>query len=419
MQLVNSIRILVFVVCVFNISNTIFAQENSYAQALINKLSSEKMQGRGYVKGGDKKAAIFLRNEFKNMKAIPLGNRYFQDFSFAMNTFPGIMEVRINDCLLRPVYDYVVAPESKGLKGEFKLHYITKAADSVDAIFDSICKIDYTGKFVVADLPNRKIIRNNPFNASGVIVPQKKVFWWASTGHFEARVPVFTVLDSILEKRPEKISVNFSNRFKNQHNTQNLAAFFEGSEQPDSFIVFAAHYDHLGIMGKGNVFRGANDNASGVSMVLCLAKYFSKKGNKPNCSIAFLLFAGEESGLMGSKYFVDNPLFPLAHIKALINLDMVGSGSDGISIVNGRVEPKITQTLQQINSEHNYFTDIRVGKESCNSDHCFFSKAGVPSVFIFTRGKECTAYHNLEDTPDKTPLTKFNELQQMLIEFAK
>jgi len=394
-------------------------QEILLPKTIILDLCAENMQGRGYVKNGDKTAALYIKNELESYNVPFLSSTYFQEFAFPMNTFPGNMEIALDQNILKPVYDFLIAPESKSTKGTFALHYLPKAADTVDAIWDSIIKINYKGEFVVADFPKRNIQQTNPFVASGVVIPSKKFYWWASTGHYEVEVPMVVIADSLMALQPKNISVNFENKFIKVHNTQNVAGFVNGSENPDSFIVFTAHYDHLGCMGKDNIFRGANDNASGTAMVLCLANYFAKPENKPKNSIAFVFFAAEEAGLLGSSYFVDNPLIPLTQIKSVINLDMVGSGSEGISIVNGKTNLKITSTIQSINEESSYFSDIQIRDKSCNSDQCFFIKAGVPAVYIYTRGKECMEYHNLLDNPETLPLTKFNELQNLLIEFAE
>ncbi len=89
-----------------------------------------------------------------------------------------------------------------------------------------------------------------------------------------------------------------------------MIATIKGTAIPDSFLVFSAHYDHLGQMGKDIYFPGANDNASGTSMLLNLAKYYSQ--NRPKYSVLFIAFGGEEAGLIGSEYYVKNPLVPLS-----------------------------------------------------------------------------------------------------------
>jgi hypothetical protein len=411
-------RVLVSMVILTHLQFCI-AQKSDYPKRLINGLTSPAMQGRSSVKEGDKKAANFIKNEFEQQGIKAFGKSYFQEFTFPINTFPGPMQVMLDDAALQPVVDFVIAPESKSVKGTFPLVYLPLAADTIDSLYDSIKMLDYSGQFVVANLPKRNVLRDNLFKSSGLIAPRKSVYWWASTGNYEANVPVFVIHDSIMELQPKTISLNVENRFEKKHTARNVLGYIEGNEKPDSFVVFTAHYDHLGWMGKGNVFRGANDNASGTAMVLWLANYFSNSENLPKYSVAFLLFAGEESGLWGSSFFVKNAAFPLSRIKALINLDMVGTGSEGITLVNGEANDEIVEKLSLLNQTHSYFTDIKVSGESCNSDHCYFHRAGVPSVFIYTRGAEFQEYHNLKDVPEKLPLTKYVELYRLLIGFTE
>jgi Zn-dependent M28 family amino/carboxypeptidase len=177
-----------------------------------------------------------------------------------------------------------------------------------------------------------------------------------------------------------------------KHKTQNVVGFVEGIKYPDSFFVFTAHYDHIGMMGKDVIFPGANDNASGTAMIMDLAKHYSK--SKPEYSIVFIAFSGEEAGLYGSRFFSENPLFPLEKIKLLINLDMVGTGSDGIAFVNGSVFTDLFEIVNQINEEKNYLKRIKARGEACNSDHCFFYQKGVPAFFIYSMGKEHMHYHS-------------------------
>jgi len=120
-------------------------------------------------------------------------------------------------------------------------------------------------------------------------------------------------------------------------------------------------------MGSKTYYPGANDNASGTSMVLDLARHYSLPENKPEYSIVFITFSGEEAGLFGSKYFAENPLFPIEDIKLVVNLDMIGSGSEGITVVNGTLYDTLMVQMQQINKENNYLTNIKLRGESCNS----------------------------------------------------
>jgi Zn-dependent M28 family amino/carboxypeptidase len=167
------------------------------------------------------------------------------------------------------------------------------------------------------------------------------------------------------------------------------------------------------------IFPGANDNASGTSMLLDLARHYSLPENKPKYSIAFMAFSGEEAGLLGSMHYVSDPLFPLKNIRFLINLDMVGTGSKGIRVVNGETYEKEFTTLERINQEKNYLVVVGKRGPSSNSDHYPFFEKGVPSVFIYTTGDEFREYHNIYDVPEKLPFTKYNELFRLLSDFVK
>ena len=214
------------------------------------------------------------------------------------------------------------------------------------------------------------------------------------------------------------ITTKINSDFYDNYQTANVIAKIEGTIKPDSFYVFTAHYDHLGRMGKEVIFPGANDNASGTAMLLDLARHYSKPQNAPEHSMIFMAFAAEECGLFGSKYAATNPPIPLKKIKFLFNLDMVGSGSEGIGMVNANTVPKAGSLIKKKKKKKEYFPDIRSGGARCVSDHCAFARNGVPSIFIFTRGKEYMHYHTpLDDGP--VPLTKWNELFNLMGDFIQ
>jgi aminopeptidase YwaD len=153
--------------------------------------------------------------------------------------------------------------------------------------------------------------------------------------------------------------------------------------------------------------------------LLGLAKYYSSPENQPYRSIAFIAFSGEEAGLKGSNYFIEHPLLPLEKIQMLINLDMVGSGSEGITVVNGDLFPDVMESFERINAANNYLPEIKMRGESCSSDHCPFYQKGVKSVFIYTRGPEHMAYHTPEDNSENFPFTAYNGLFDLLTDYIK
>jgi len=418
MLMIKRILFLGFIMIILGAVQSL-AQDTAYARSLINKLASHAFEGRGYVKHGDKKAALFVRDELRQSGVEPLIPGYFQSFGFPMNTFPGKMKVDIDQHALKAVDEFVISPDCPAINGTFAIRYLPESADTSNYLYDSLISIDYQNKFVVAPWPSRKITRQNPFKAAGVIVPEKNTYWWASNGHEQAISPIIVICDSILKTHPQQISVHIQNKFVKDYTTQNITAFIRGSAVPDSFIVFTAHYDHLGFMGRNNRFPGANDNASGTAMVLDLARYFGQPEHQPAYSMAFIFFAAEEAGLLGSKYYTEHPVFPLSQIKELINLDMVGSGSEGIAIVDGEGNPAICSAIKSLNEKKGYFSSIQIRGEACNSDHCFFQNLKIPAVFIYTKGPELKEYHNLHDTPMHFPMTKYGELERLLIELCE
>ena len=145
-----------------------------------------------------------------------------------------------------------------------------------------------------------------------------------------------------------EIKINIYNRFLNNHISRNVFGMIESRKKAKSTVMLTAHYDHLGRLGSETFFPGGNDNASGVAMMLSVAQRFK---NKPlrNTNILVVAFAGEEIGLLGSKYLSEHPVTPLNKIKFQLNMDIMGSGEKGITAVNGKVFTKEFKKLQKMN----------------------------------------------------------------------
>ena len=130
----------------------------------------------------------------------------------------------------------------------------------------------------------------------------------------------------------------------------------------------------------------------------------------------FIAFAAEEIGLVGSKYFTDHPLFPLAKIKFLLNFDLAGTGDDGIQVVNGKIYQKKFDLMTRLNDQDKLLKQIKIRGEACNSDHCMFHTKGVPCFFIYTLGG-IQAYHDIYDRPETLPLTDYQDYFTLLVKF--
>ncbi|KLT64876.1 M28 family metallopeptidase [Pedobacter sp. BMA] len=362
--------------------NICSAQDSAYVRKTINHLTSPRFWGRGYTKDGMKKAADFISGEYKSIGLLPLSPDYQQDFAFAVNTFPGKMQVSVNGKKLEPGKDFIVSNESQGIRAKANLDQLDSAR--------------------FAGQPNIRVILKN------------KLTWSVAS-----EVAGFTEIQIDRNKFndiPKQINVDIENHLIDNFKASNVCGLVKGTEFPDSVMVITAHYDHLGGMGSDTYFPGANDNAAGVATLLSLAKYYAS--HPQAYSIAFICFAAEEAGLLGSRYYVENPLFPLASIKFLLNLDLVGTGDAGMAVVNATVYPKAFSILNALNDQQQLISKITKRGKAANSDHYFFTEKGVPAFFIYTQGGP-PAYHDVFDTADGLPLTEYNDLFKLIVEFNK
>jgi hypothetical protein len=199
---------------------------------------------------------------------------------------------------------------------------------------------------------------------------------------------------------------------------KNVIGFLEGTDKKDEVLILTAHYDHLGIHDS-LIYYGADDDASGTSAIMEIARVFSQaaqSGFRPRRSILFMAVSGEEKGLLGSKYYVTRPAVPLEKTIANLNTDMIGRtdqkhDSAGIrEYVYIIGSDKLSTTLHRINeSANNNFTKLKLDylynkPEDPNrfyyrSDHYNFAKHGIPIIFYFN-GVHAD-YHKPGDTADK------------------
>lgn len=375
-------RILLFAILSLGHLNS-YAQDVHYARKTIGMLTSKKYWGRGYTNNGMGKAANFIESEFKKFGLSPLsGNSYKQVFSFPVNTFPSNMTLKLNGKTLTPGKDFIVHQASKGIVSSDSL--IQK---------DSTTYLSKSGNIAISLQP--------------------KLTWSVSQ-----QVLDYTIVEvnkNSISLPPSQIDVNITNELVANFTAANVGAMIKGTTKPDSILVFTAHYDHLGGMGAKTFFPGANDNASGVAMLLDLAKYYA--AHPPKYSIAFICFAAEEAGLLGSKYFTENPLIPLKNIRFLWNLDLVGTGETGATVVNATIHPKEFTLLNQINNEKQLLKKINSRGKAANSDHYFFTEKGVPAFFLYTQGG-IAAYHDVDDKAETLPLTAYENLFKLFVDFS-
>lgn len=369
---------------IFIIGNASLQAQNHSLRRLVDTLASPYFGGRGYVDSGLQRAAIFIENEMKMIGLAPVEVGYQQPFVHDVVVFDGNADLEIDGKNLKAGKDFVVSPGSRGVQ-VFK-----KKLQPLD----SIRWIDPASRVVIEMVD--------------------KLTWGVAT--VQDDYTVIYLLRSLLTAPPVTYSLHLEARRVKDFTSNNIIGMIRGSGQPDSFLVLTAHYDHLGKLGKDAIFFGANDNASGVALMLDLAKEMASRDTPPRYSILFIAFAGEEPGLLGSEFYVKNPLLPLEKIRFLVNLDLLGTGEEGIMVVNATEYPNEWKLLDSINKTHGWLKTIGQRGKARNSDHYWFTEAGVPAFFIYTLGG-IAAYHDIYDARETLPLTKTAEVGKLIDSF--
>ncbi|MEJ6980647.1 M28 family peptidase [Pedobacter sp. P351] len=199
----------------------------------------------------------------------------------------------------------------------------------------------------------------------------------------------------------------------------NVLGYLEGSDLKNELLVVSAHYDHVGMnpTGPDKVFNGADDDGSGTTAVLELARAFSrskKEGKGPRRSILFLAVVGEEKGLLGSEWYSQHPVFPLTSTVTNLNIDMIGRvdpahkdsadycyliGSDKLSTQLHQISENANATYTKLKIDYKYNDPNDPERIYYRSDHYNFAKHGIPIVFYFNGVHE--DYHKESDEISK------------------
>lgn len=409
------------------------SQDTDFARKVIDTLSSPTMAGRGYSANGHIKAARYIAESYRKLGLIPLsGQNYFQYFEVSANTFPSRLELRINGKKLDAAYDFQPDPCSPSYSGNANVVFLKKRwLKSRKKLSKVLSDPRFSGRFLVLDKSKAWTAKEKykewlsfletAFKESesvyfdGLIVLVPNTLTWHIASETCRRPIIQIIKDSLPHEKIKELSLLIEAKFKSRIRTQNVCGLIKGSKYPDRYLVISAHYDHLGQMGKEAYIPGANDDASGIAMLLDLARYF--KDHRPEFSVAFLAFGAEELGLIGSHYFTEHALIPLDSICFMINLDIVGTGGEGIAVVNAKVFDKAFEELKSLNDQHKYFPRIKARGKAANSDHYFFTEKGVPAFFIYTMGG-ISAYHNVWDRAETLPLTRYEALFRLLVDFS-
>jgi hypothetical protein len=382
------------------------------ARKHLSVLTSDSLAGRGYTENGQQKAADFIIKRLSEYSVKAGGeNGFKQEVAYPVNVFPGDVQFSLVNHNVVKIYsagkDFLFHSASAPIDLKGQIEEITSSFRFPKEAENEIFYIEKTSDNSkdIQELTQTFLFNSNTKGNLLIIQDSSKWSWFPSAK--QAGNAVLYIKDHL--KNGAEISAFNEAEFIANFQSSNVIGKIEG-ERHDSVIMLSAHYDHLGRMGSA-IFRGANDNATGVTMLLALAKYYGE--NQPKFDTYFLFTTAEEIGLLGSFQFIENPPFDLRKIKMLVNLDMVGTGDEGITVVNAKKQNRYFELLQTLNEGR--ITEIKERGEACNSDHCLFDQIGIPTVFIYTLGGK-QAYHDIFDNGENLSLEAFDELHDLIIE---
>ena len=218
----------------------------------------------------------------------------------------------------------------------------------------------------------------------------------------------------------------FGNR--NKIKGENVLGYIEGTDLKEELIIITAHYDHLG-KHDSLIFNGADDDASGTAGVLEIAEAFmlaKKEGKGPRRSILIMPVSGEEKGLLGSKYYTDNPVYPLDKTIANLNIDMIGRigdfkedanyvyliGSDMLSQDLHNISEEVNNKYIGLELDYTFNKEDDPNRYYYRSDHYNFAKNNIPVIFYFNGIHE--DYHKPTDTIEKIDFNKIEKITQFV-----
>ena len=448
-------------------------------QKHIRYLSSDELKGRNTGSQGDSLAAIYIRKELLSYGLKPLSDNGMQNFSVTKKVLAGkSSSLSLSGNSFTPGKDFTPLAFSSDATLESNVVFAGYGFNiGIDTLkWNDYSQIDVKGKWVMilradpetdntksAYIPfsgdRNKALLAKDLGAAGVLMvsgtvadPQDQ---FESLGQeaFSVGLPVLRikrdVADAILAsskntiaglekklnetRKPSSFDTNIKIKAsaeitKEEAGTRNVIMVLPGEDPilKNEYIVIGAHFDHLGMGGPGSssravdtiaVHHGADDNASGVAMMLELAQEFAETKGSHKRSIICIAFTGEEMGLLGSKYFADHPSVDLSKVNAMFNLDMVGRLNETrtLQISGAGTAEGLKKILYSDNDTTKFkiaFSDEGYGP----SDHSSFYGKNIPVVYYSTGAH--LDYHTPADTWDKINYTGMVEISSLIFKTA-
>ncbi|MDB4835125.1 M28 family peptidase [Cyclobacteriaceae bacterium] len=376
------------------VSTNGFCQDLDFYKQQVDTLCSPYFFGRGYLKEGHKKSAEYLKSSYEQIGyEVTL-----QSFPMKANVFPAAKDIVLDDShRLVLGQDFIPASYSNGISGSFPIYtvdsvFLTKQKE-IDAFvgekFRSVVAYDKTYLKKHKEEFSKEVI--DKMASSYAVIELTNGPLTGSVAPFTSNAVVLECLLSKWKRSAREIKLNIEAETR-QLESYNVVAVPKDFSKKKKTIIVTGHFDHLGGYGDKVFVSGANDNASGVAMMLDLAKSL----NNDQVNYVFIAFGGEEAGLIGSKYYVEHPLINLKKTDLVVNLDLMGAGSKGLTIENGVELKDVADAFKIVNDQYFYLPKIKTRKNAPNSDHFPFTEKKVSAVFLYSLG-DVGGYHNVLD----------------------
>ncbi|MGN6530247.1 MAG: M20/M25/M40 family metallo-hydrolase [Ginsengibacter sp.] len=385
----------------------------------ITYLASDKLEGRRTGTPGEKLAYEYLSSEFQKIGLIPKGDENTFIQAFEINEGKEILpatHLKIDDTMLENGTDFFpfIFSAEQSAKGDASLSFKEKGMPWFWDVKESLMENKNNPHFDLEEAIKNKAIEYAGKGASALIVFNSgdindDLQFDGKSKTAQVKIPVIYLTKNASKKylsdNSVDLNIDLQTAFGNKKRTgHNVIGYLDNGAAHT--IIIGAHYDHLGYgedhnslwTGKPEIHNGADDNASGTSAVLELARILKNSKFKNN-NFLFICFSGEELGLFGSKYFTENPTIPLNAVNFMINCDMVGRLNDSthtITIGGYGTSPEwgkiLPQKMQSLNIK---FDSSGIGP----SDHTSFYLKNIPVLFFFTGTNP--DYHKPTDDVDK------------------
>jgi Peptidase family M28 len=481
----------ILLIAIFGISFvSVFAQQDETAKKYgaqitstdlkeyLSIIGSDAMEGRETGKRGQKMAAAFIASHFQEIGLMPpVNGGYYQTvelyISHVSDAYVKVGENKYNsstellyigstdtggelqgdiifagsgsedDLKQVDVKDKVVlilVPKLKGSLSSFRalsrsvrekgakiLYIVSEDTPEEFRAFAEQIKRNFSGGGLSVKKPDANVANKGIFVITPAIA--EKIF--KTTLDKLKKAAVDPEKKSLAKIKPAKVSYQVSTEITTLK-TENVLGYLEGSDKKDEVILVTAHYDHIGIENEGtdHVNNGADDDGSGTVSVMEIAKTFAqakKDGHGPHRSMVFMTVVGEEKGLLGSEYYVEHPVYPLANTVVDLNIDMVGRtdpehkadnnyvyviGSDKLSTELHQLSEKTNKDYTQLKFDYTYNDENHPTNLYKRSDHWNFAKNGIPIIFYFDGIHE--DYHKPSDEVSKIEFDLLTKRAQLV-----